>query len=315
MSVPAEKHAQLEQAPSARTHHRLEWLKRVLSSNVPHRAKVLASGLAVKWANDQTGRCNPSLTEICGFLSITEDTARRAISDLVEAGLIERLVGKGRGRKSGYLFLGPSNIVQLPTRKPESGANEAAPAQCKKRSQPCDLLPVEKGSSPAPKRSQPCNPPYKDEHTLEHTQSGCADDDQSTLDAFEEFWRAYPKPRDRDLTKRLFCEAVRDGVSPGWMIASAKREKARVGTDTHFAARSDKWIEERRWTEYPEPALANVTILDTSTDAADVATFFAEKIKAGRYVAPSAVTARLASEIVGRGLATEAQMRAAGFRV
>ena len=70
------------------------------------------------------------------------------------------------------------------------------------------------------------------------------------------------------------------------------------------------------WHKCPHLGGGNWTRLDVDdTDAPDVATLFAEKIKAGRYVAPSAITARLASEIVGRGLASEAQMRAAGFRL
>ncbi|ATX66710.1 hypothetical protein BG454_13505 [Roseinatronobacter bogoriensis subsp. barguzinensis] len=298
-----------------RTHHRLEWLKRALQADVTDRAKTLASALSVKWANDQTGQCNPSLREICAFLGWNKDKARRAIADLIEGGLLERVVGKGRGRKSGYMFLGPSNVVPLPSSQPASKVAETPRYDPEKRSQICTNQKADKGSTGAAKRSQKCTPLYKDEHTMEHTkaETGCAGDDVS--EAFDRFWKTYPKPRDFEKSKRLFVEAVVSGVDPVWIISSAERVNATIGKDRHYFARSDRWLEERRWTQHPQSRPGNVIQSSEGAELRDIASFFASKIKEGRYVAPSAISASLAAEIVGRGLATAEQMRGAGFRV
>lgn len=298
-----------------RTHHRLEWLKRTLSADVPDRAKTLASALAVKWANDQSGQCNPSLREICAFLGWNKDKARRAIADLIEGGLLERAVGKGRGRKSGYMFSGPSNVVPLSSSRPVAKVAESPRAEPEKRSQICNPTDADKGGTSAAKRSQICTPLYKDEHTLEHTESqtGCADDDVS--EAFDQFWKTYPKPRNLEKSKRLFFEAVTSGADPEWIISSAKKVSETIGKDRLYFARSDMWLEERRWTEHAKTGPTNVIRCSKGAELSDIATFFATKIKEGRYVAPSAISAALAAEIVGRGLATAEQMHRAGFRV
>jgi len=147
--------------------NRFEWLKAVLQSDLLDRAKVMASALAVQFGNDETGQINPALPTLCSYLKMTEQTARRALADLSEAGWLARTVGLGRGNRSAYVLLSPGNIVPLrpaiSTRKPaEKGARAMA-----KRSHGCEVSRAGKGITGASKRYHKCNPPIKDEQSFE----------------------------------------------------------------------------------------------------------------------------------------------------
>ena len=90
--------------------------------------KLLAHSLAMDFANSLTLRCDPSFREMAQLFGKSEDTVKRAISDLVADRWIVRLVGRHRGQKSGYGFLTSAKVVQLrggrkvPVYGPESGA-------------------------------------------------------------------------------------------------------------------------------------------------------------------------------------------------
>lgn len=74
-------------------------------------------------------------------------------------------------------------------------------------------------------------------------------------DAFEAFWKAYPKrggANPKHPAAKLFDRAVKSGVDPGAIIAAAKRcaevEHKRIGTE--FIPRATTWLSERRWGDY-----------------------------------------------------------------
>lgn len=100
---------------------RYQWLKAVLKSGLQHRAKVLASCLAVEFANDETGRCDPGLRKIIEASGLSQDTAKRAIRDLIDAGWLSRTEGRGSGNKTRYTLCSPGQIV--PFRQPERVAD------------------------------------------------------------------------------------------------------------------------------------------------------------------------------------------------
>lgn len=305
-----------ETSEKDRAHYRLEWLKRVLAADLHLRAKALAGALAVVFANDETGQCNPSIKTLCDSLNMTEDTVRRGINDLVEAGLLLRVIGRGRGRKSGYLFLPSANVVPIRQAAAPSKAEKVAATEARKRSHGCDLSEPAKGGTAAPKRSHGCGSLYKDEHTMEHTEGGAAEADAKTLAAFEDWWSVYPKPRNRARSARLFCDAVAAGVDPVWIIASARRYRdanESKGTPRGYIAGGDTWLDRRGWEDHPPPALAAPAA--STEDALDAAAqLWGKVITEGRYVPPSAVTAHLARVILAKGYATEAQMLAKGIR-
>ena len=152
--------------------NRFEWLKAVLQSDLPDRAKVLASVLAVQFGNDETGQINPGLDRLAQYTRSSEDTVRRGVADLERAGWLSRTLGQGRGNRSVYVLLAPGNVVTLrPATKPSIRQNSAKPRPAK-RSQGCNLKSKIKGSSLAAKRSQNCKPLYKDEQSFEQKSSG-----------------------------------------------------------------------------------------------------------------------------------------------
>lgn len=147
--------------------NRFEWLKAVLQSDLPDRAKVLASVLAVQFGNDETGQINPGLDRLAQYTRSSEDTVRRGVADLEKAGWLARTLGQGRGNRSVYVLLAPGNVAVLrPAMKPVNRQNSAT-VQPAKRSQSCNLKGKIKGGSPAAKRSQTCKPLYKEEQSFE----------------------------------------------------------------------------------------------------------------------------------------------------
>ena len=137
---------------------------------------------------------------------------------------------------------------------------------------------------------------------------------EHTVRQFAEFWQAYPRVRNKARSQTLFVEAVDRGINPAWIIASAKQYRAEnKGNKPMYLVYSDNWLEAERWRDHDQPGQDKPAV--SAPKGPDVAEMFAGAIKAGRYVAPSAITPRLAAEIIGRGLATEGEMRSAGFRL
>jgi hypothetical protein len=89
-------------------------------------------------------------------------------------------------------------------------------------------------------------------------------------DLFDEFWKAYPK-RDganpKAPARKKFLAAVKSGVDPREIIASAKRSaeearsKGQIGTP--YVAQAMTWLGQQRWSDY-EPLTA-----DTATAGSD----------------------------------------------
>ena len=93
--------------------NRFEWLKVVLQSDVQDRAKAVASALALKFANDETGRINPHQETIAEYLHDSRDKVKRAIRDLQHAGLLVVVSSPGRGRSNRYRLVTPGGMVSF----------------------------------------------------------------------------------------------------------------------------------------------------------------------------------------------------------
>ncbi len=99
--------------------NRFEWLKAVMQcSEVNSSTKVVASALAVQFANDKTGDLNPSqetLVEYLGNLSLA--TIKRCIRQLVELGWLFRTEGRGAGNNTEYDLRAPCKIIPFRRKK------------------------------------------------------------------------------------------------------------------------------------------------------------------------------------------------------
>lgn len=76
-------------------------------------ARIVAHCLALDFNNNRTMQCDPSHAELAKVLGKSEDTAKRAIRELVEAGWIARHPGLGRGNHAAYGFVIRAQIVPL----------------------------------------------------------------------------------------------------------------------------------------------------------------------------------------------------------
>lgn len=100
---------------------RYYWHKAVLKSDLPPRAKVAASALAIVFMNDETGRCDPGFAKILKATGLSKDTLKRAIRDLIDAGWLSRTEGRGKGNVTRYTLCSPGQIVRF--RQPERSAD------------------------------------------------------------------------------------------------------------------------------------------------------------------------------------------------
>lgn len=107
---------------------RFGWLESVRrDADLSATARLVAHVLALDFANRETARCDPPLWEVAAVIGCSEDTAKRAVSALVEGGWIAREAGRGRGRTSGYTFLTRAVVVPLKGGKnaPRKGGTDA----------------------------------------------------------------------------------------------------------------------------------------------------------------------------------------------
>ncbi|MDO6586834.1 helix-turn-helix domain-containing protein [Salipiger sp. 1_MG-2023] len=93
---------------------RFGWVDAVISdASLGAQAQVVAHVLAMRYANRHTAQCDPGLAELERATGRSRSTLKRAISELIDAGWITRVVGRGRGNRSGYGFLTRARIVTL----------------------------------------------------------------------------------------------------------------------------------------------------------------------------------------------------------
>jgi hypothetical protein len=74
-------------------------------------------------------------------------------------------------------------------------------------------------------------------------------------EAFEEFWKVYPKRKGANPkapARKLFDAAVKSGADPKAIIAGAKRcaEQDHDKINTEFIPQAVKWLRDRRWEDY-----------------------------------------------------------------
>lgn len=127
--------------------------------------------------------------------------------------------------------------------------------------------------------------------------------------AFAEFWEIHPRPKDQDACWRLFVEAVHAGEEARAIVSAARRyAKEQAGNRAMYVCQSDNWLKSKRWRDAARQGD------QTAIDAAEIAVFWAEKIKAGRFVPASAVSPALAMEMLDRGLVSRVDLARIGVR-
>ena len=193
---------------------------------------------------------------------------------------------------------------------PEVGHGDEAP----KSADPGPVSAQVRVQNPAKVRVQPAGHITCKKRTSKLCSSAAAD--TQLADAFERFWTAHPRPRNRDGTRRLFEEAVSGGEDAEALIRAAAAYSAeQAGNRPMYVCQSDNWLSLGRWKDHPGAAAApGVASEDAGSREAEAARFWAGKVKAGAFIPPNAISPRIADRMLGLGLVRDSDLRRAGVR-
>lgn len=162
-------------------------------------------------------------------------SVRDQLDCLEAANLIRRVrINSGKGRQSNRYILGFEEAETHPTADIAAGE-----AQRQTTTSPTA------NHDTAQRQILPTNP------VRELGNESCVGD---THKLFNEFWGFHPRTTRRDETKAAFIEAVGFGVSPKWIINSAKSYRdEQDGNKTSFVSTALAWLEKSRWQDFDAP--------------------------------------------------------------
>lgn len=128
-----------------------------------------------------------------------------------------------------------------------------------------------------------------------------------TPELFEEFWKVYPKLRDRDGTANLFSKIVEAGVDPRWIVQAADKFKSKsAGSARMYLPYADNWLKNNRWKDFPQTA---TTDHSSRNPVEEQALFWARQIKTATYIAPNAIKEEALNFIIKNDLASPGDLR------
>lgn len=246
--------------------------------------------------NAHTGRCDPSQDRLAHDMQMSRSSVNKHLNILETKGLIKRQKRYNGARKRQETT---SYILGFEI--------EEAPDIVKAVSENRTEEPVsEKGQKLCPKNGQSS---VRNSDTNLGREPGIepvlAKATTHTNSPFEEFWKVFPRPRDKVGTEKLFVEVCKT-TNSAWVLRSAKFYAIeQKGNRPQYIARSDNWLKDQRWMDFPEkPAVL---------PAVDRAEQMAADVIAGRYVSHMSMSSSMMGQIIDRDLATKEQLKARGF--
>ncbi len=267
--------------------------------------------------------CFPKQARLAADCEMSRSTINEHLNALEAKGLIRRVQQVDertrQQRPTRYIFAFEPDFGDAAN---DAGPSEApAPQQVEKRSEnPCP----KSGHGPDPvsgNAEKPCpDLPQSRVRLSGHVEPVreplrepiVCDDAANTPEGFDEFWEAHPRQRDRGKCQRLFAETIKGGVTADRITEAAKRYQAEnTGNKRMYLAYADNWLEGRRWEDYAEAQ----PVRARSDAVKQAALFWAGKVKAKAYIAPSAISPEVAACMVGSGLVQEADLLRAGLRL
>lgn len=273
--------------------------------------------------------CFPSQQRLAEDCEMSRASINQHLALLEERGLLERVQRRdektNRQQSTRYLFAfeagfddvpGPAGGAANDTSKPKPKL-ETAPVTLATKEKPCPEsrhgVVSRNGQKPCPENAE-SRVQNLDTNLVREPlrESIVCDDAANTPEGFNEFWEAHPRQRDRSKSQRLFAEAVKAGVTADRITKAAGRYRAEnTGNKPMYLAYADNWLENRRWEDYlEEPALRA-----RSEGVRQAAAFWAAKVKAKAYIAPTAISAEVAACMLANGLVVTADLRRVGVQV
>lgn len=195
--------------------------------------------LALADCHNPKNGCFPSHGYLAEVTCMSERSVRDQLDSLEAAKLIRRVrINSGKGRQSNRYILGFEDDETHPTAEIAAGVAQrqttTSPTANHDTAQRQNL-------PPNPVRELGNEPCVSNTHTL-----------------FKEFWEIHPRTTRRDETEAAFVEAIRVGVSPRWIIHSAKRyREEQAGNKTSYIATALSWLEKSRWQDFDPPVQSN----------------------------------------------------------
>lgn len=234
--------------------------------------------------NGDTGRCDQSQDLLAEDCEMSRATVNRHLDRLEESGLIRRVKRwnpKTRKQENTSYLLALDHDF--------STSQFETHAESQKPQKPC----LNSGES----RVSDCDTNPVREPGIEPVSVA----DGSDHPSFEEFWEAHPRARKKSETRARFVEALKCGVSPEQLISAAKKYRSENERNAkQYLEFSDTWLIDKRWEDYVAGEDTNVSN--------DITVFWAEKVKKGSYISSTAISPRVAREMVARELVTEAEL-------
>ena len=275
--------------------------------------------LALADCHNPAHGCFPTQAFLAEACEISRDTVNVQLNLLEERGLIRRIRSvdpqSKRQRPTRYKLAfevdfeadGGSHAPLEPVDKPVSEIPARPKTVSEIPAEPCRKNPESRvGNSDSNLVIEQVNKPAGAREAMS---------DPETLVAFERFWQAHPKPKQRERTLALWLAAEKSGVATQRIIAEAQRyRQVNQGKDSRYLVSSDRWLEQRRWEGEPgkPPPLSQD---ERARGIAAAARLLAGRIRDGAFVASSAWTPPIVACAVSERLLTTDQLRAAGVRV
>lgn len=244
---------------------------------------------------DPRRACFPSQETLRERTGMANGTLNAALAQLEADGLIRRIRSTIPGqatRRTYYVLECDFDRMDEQTPKsgvsPNSGEPESAPEQTPVSEQANSGF---EGGKLRPTGEEPVrNRKGKDVCS--------ADAAQHTQPAFEEFWQAYPRPKDREATALTFAQAVAEGADPAALVAAARayRDENR-GNGRMYLKHSANWLREGAWRDH-------APIAKPTTTVGDMADLYAGMIDAGKRIF-GGVPDPVRAELIERGYTPE----------
>lgn len=212
--------------------------------------KIVLIQLAER-CNKDTMRCDPSLEKLADDCEMHRASVLRHLADLEAAGLITR-EAQGRengGRASTQYHLHMEQRSQIATGAKVANEGGKGRNLSRQRSHGCDphIEPVLNLNEPS--------------HAKDHQQPSLLSEDEApkvdlTLQAFDEFWAAYPKKVGKKEALTAFKRAINSGANSQEIISGAEDfANSVIGKDRQYIKNPQGWLTDERWKSEADPEI------------------------------------------------------------
>lgn len=231
---------------------KLQWLRAIAGRSDLSRASLAACCVFADMADSKSGICWPSYNTIATAIGTTPRGTKKAIVQVIEAGVVTIAEHGNRVRSNRYRI--NLNVMRSEPQDTTSGSEPQdtrvvnASSSCSERQQP-DVV----------NHSSPESIHLSEQQARDRWDRSQADGDSQSLrpkrpplanqpGRFEEFWQAVGRSATVFESEQLLEELIADGVDYADILAGANRWRAyNEATGGRRATSPKKWLENKKW--------------------------------------------------------------------